>query len=31
MKTSAPAPADPYKQAELIRQQLNREREGKKK
>jgi hypothetical protein len=26
-----PVPADPYKQAELIRQQLNREREGKKK
>jgi hypothetical protein len=26
-----PVPADPYKQAEMIRQQLNREREAKKK
>jgi hypothetical protein len=26
-----PIPADPYKQAELIRKQLNREREAKKK
>jgi hypothetical protein len=31
MKTSAPVPTDPYKQAELIREKLNREREGKKK
>jgi hypothetical protein len=27
----APLPVDPYKQAELIREQLNREREAKKK
>ena len=31
MTLPAPVPTDPYKQAELIREQLNREREGKKK
>ena len=31
MSKNAQIPTDPYKQAELIRQQLNCEREGKKK
>ena len=31
MTKPAPIPTDPYKQAELIRQQLNRDRERKKK
>ena len=30
MTPPAPVPTDPYKQAELIREKLNREREGKK-